>query len=730
MSYIIKTTSGLLNTRITDAGRKAISQGNFNISYFQVGDSEIDYRFDLPIKLNILMPSYNAENNNGYNSSNKHNIKYPYYLGNTSGTTYGIPFNDANPQEFYNIATSKGFFISGATQFQFQTSSLYTLSANFKTKLSDSYGQSSILVEKDNCTNSNTIPKENDFITINYNQNASCGTLANNYPVLTYKILYVSPIGGGTKYILDLDRSIQAYSSFGQSAGEARCYIYPSGMTEVYDSYTPEPNWFNDVFNFETICDTSAKDDTRVWNMNIPWTETVAGIVDDLYGNYADYGSYNYIGTKEYLGYTTNSGQIISDTNGDIYFYNSKLEKQINNSSDQKAIAIVHYTNQSIDNVYGEKFMTKPFDPEDATMVNSAKDFKISIPTLMWHKSTTSKIGETFYIDPPSQVGLCVPYFIYSGKNDDMNNPGIRFYNLWDNNKNANGKLNRVGRVFPDSHLIVFDDDEIVAALSYKSNRNWTLPAPSLSLISPNVCDNDSTNDVGFLTGNSETLWVTYRFNSTTKFTNSLHCNYYEKIEGPSIDCFNINQNVAIKFGDEFKFLKQNSFTGFNANEFNILCQKVKTGERPETNKWRRIDFTSQLNATKVNGFITSGGLLTSTFIVTKSLYDSAEIYDLTNYIKLPLKIENNGLNFGDEYFFYGNIETGIVATIYEMKYLVNLVDTQFKTTTNPTYVSGKDKYISEIGLYNSDKELMVISKLLQPIKRQGVQQYNVSLDF
>jgi hypothetical protein len=91
---------------------------------------------------------------------------------------------------------------------------------------------------------------------------------------------------------------------------------------------------------------------------------------------------------------------------------------------------------------------------------------------------------------------------------------------------------------------------------------------------------------------------------------------------------------------------------------------------------------------------------------------------------------EPDDLNFGDEYFFYGNVQTGIVATIYEMRYLVNLVDTQFQTTTNPTYMSGKDKYISEIGLYNSDKELMVISKLLQPIKRQGVQQYNVSLDF
>ena len=43
MSYINKITGGLINTILTDAARKKISQGNFNISYFQVGDSEVCY---------------------------------------------------------------------------------------------------------------------------------------------------------------------------------------------------------------------------------------------------------------------------------------------------------------------------------------------------------------------------------------------------------------------------------------------------------------------------------------------------------------------------------------------------------------------------------------------------------------------------------------------------------------------------------------------------------------
>ncbi len=43
MGYIIKDTAGLINTKLTDTGRQYLSEGNFNISYFQIGDSEVCY---------------------------------------------------------------------------------------------------------------------------------------------------------------------------------------------------------------------------------------------------------------------------------------------------------------------------------------------------------------------------------------------------------------------------------------------------------------------------------------------------------------------------------------------------------------------------------------------------------------------------------------------------------------------------------------------------------------
>jgi hypothetical protein len=61
---------------------------------------------------------------------------------------------------------------------------------------------------------------------------------------------------------------------------------------------------------------------------------------------------------------------------------------------------------------------------------------------------------------------------------------------------------------------------------------------------------------------------------------------------------------------------------------------------------------------------------------------------------------------------------------------LITLGRNQFTNTSNPTWQSGTTAYVSEIGLYDSNKDLIVISKLQSPEKRQGIQQYVVKLDF
>jgi len=900
MAYIIKNTAGLVNTRITDAGRQKLSQGNFKISYFQVGDSEVSYD-KLPQTYNqsnsfVLEPGFNSQNTVGVPQSNRQYVKYPYYADTNQSNTYGIPFMDSIIDPVFNRAPLRGFFggitTASTVNWEVLTGNQYALTGNYVVDMSTLDGSNQITLIYSGCNTPNTVkPQIGDIITIFYDGQADCNCLCINLPtptptptgtttttsttttttilpclsptptptpsktpcltptpspqcplppapecfmpvqsctiMLTYKIVDVC------LDTITVDRNIPNYTCYPVNC-YSRVIIYPSSMTQLYDSITPMPHWSEQVIDFESICDTD-QFDVKVWNMNIPWTENPAGLIPSQFKDYTQFGSIDYIGSKEYFGYNSSLGQ--TDTSYTFY-YNSFGEIVPVKPEEQKAIAIIHYTNQTIDFFYGEKFALEPYDPtnpDDTT--GQARNFKLHIPWLMWHKNPNCCNGQTFWVDPPGFDGkeLFTPYYIQSTKNEGMNQPGIRYYHLWDTNPNSDGLPNRIGKVFPDSKLVIIDDEEIIAAMSYKSNRNWTLPAPQVSLITPNTCDT-TTSSQGILTGDSQTLFVTYRINNTYCFTNSLHCNYYSSIKGNNNECSpDVSKNVAVRFGGDFNCLIQpyslqpittttttNPFcgryqitnteltgstniiftpccdetktspltlpgntgtvvcsssgiqskgdliidlvdgcsgcttttttifpittttttnylpncspcitpNGFFGDEFEILVQKVPTGQRPNPAMWKKIDFTTQIQNSFIDGFITQSSLTGTTFIISPDNYNSAPFYNLNDYVNLtPVGYTGQSLNFGDEYYFYGSFETDIMATIYEMKYKINLSSSEFQVSTNPSWTPGTKSYVTEIALLDDNKDILVMSKLQSPTLRQGIQQYVVKID-
>ena len=330
MSYILKNTSGIITTRITDVGRRKLSQGNFNISYFQVGDSEVDY--DLPstyaqVNNNILMPAFNSQNNVGSPESNKQYVKYPYYVAGGTGSTYGIPYEDSGVQEIYNSAGTKGFFTGETGTWVVQTSSAYTKTSNYYVDMSTLTGQKDITIVWDFCSTVTGYPQVNDFITIYFDGNGTCDEVS-PVPILTYRIQAISPDPGTpstSSYDITLDRAVPDYSTKATGGQIARVQIYPSGMTQLYDSITPAPYWIDDIIGLQSPCDLTTQT-SPIWNMNVPWTENPAGLMSSLYEDYSYYDSITYAGTKEYLGYTSDSGQ--TDTSKTFY-YNSFDEKSL-----------------------------------------------------------------------------------------------------------------------------------------------------------------------------------------------------------------------------------------------------------------------------------------------------------------------------------------------------------------------------------------------------------------
>lgn len=740
MAYIIKNTAALINTTLTDAARKRISQGNFNIAYFQVGDSEVCYDcidgID-PTSLNVLMPQFNAQNTTLIPEKNRMHIKYPLFVDSTSGSTYGVPVESSYFDYIYNTAQPRGFFTGTTNNYSAFTNSAITVNPNFIIPNSAFTSGNTIVIERSDIDSSFSGEVISGMVMTVFTT-TDISPLVTNAPMFTYFVVGVTGnTSGDTTVTIQVDRNLPDFNTMGYT-GESRVIFYPPNMTYQYDSYTPEPYWATNVFNFESNCDIS-QGDVKVWNMNIPWTESPAGLFNNTYQDYNYFGSTGYCGSKEYFGYTTNDGQ--NDTSMS-YYYNSFDEIVQVEPKDQKAIAILHYTNQSIDNFYGEKLAFQEYDVTDPGGTGQARNFKLSLPWLMWHKNPSGTIGEEFFVDPSgfTSVDLFQVQYIKSNKTSSFNNPGLRYYHLWDTHANSDGYPSRVGKVFPDLKMIIFDDDEIVASLNYKTNRSWTLPAPKLALITPNTFGGVLGGTEGLLSGSSDTLFVTYRFNNSA-FTNSLHCNYYSTIKNLTNDCapdgtlIAGSSDIIIRFGNEFPFLISDVLTspsGFSANNMKILAQKVPSGTtRPVPTLWKEIDMSAQLSATTANGYLTVSGLTGTTLQITKNMYDAAPLYHLSNYITIPqLNESGTTFNFGDEYYFYGTLRTDIQATIYVMNYLCNLGQTQFFDSSNPTWNDTTPPYVTEVGLYNSDKELMVISKIQSPEKRQGIQQYPIKLDF
>ena len=732
MGYILKNTSGLINTVLTDAGRQAMSKGLFDIAYFQVGDSEVCYDcVDGNIStFNVLQADYNIQNKTPVPQKNKAEIKYPLFVDSNSGSTFGIPFQNSQIDDIFNSAAPLGFFTGDSGSFSAFTTSAYTYSSSWIADLSTFASGNTFQLSYSACQSYTANTQVGDYCVVYMDGVGGCGTWSGNFPILFYQVVAITGSTTATTgtVTVEVDRTIPDFDAMGVT-GDARVYFFPSGMQPFYDAFTPSYYWPTDAFNFESICDISS-DFVKIWNMNIPWTESPAGYAyPDLDYNY--FQSSGYCGTKEYLGYNSNAGQ--TDTSS-TYYYNTFAE-QINLSpSNQKAIAIIHYTNHDIDNYYGEKFATEIFDPTQSGATGQLGNFRLDLPWLMWHKSTGATMGESFYTDPRGfdSLNLDEVEYIQSSVNSNQVDPGLRYYHLWDTNPNSNGYPNRVGKVWPDLKILTIDDDELVAAMSYKSNRNWTLPAPKLGLIVPNTFNNTAGSDVGVLSGTGQTMWVTYTFTNTA-FTQSLHCNYYTNISGTNPDCPPDSADITIRFAGEFPFLNSNpgsSPSGFTANNIKILAQKVTGSTRPNPANWVEIDVTNQLSATSVNGYITFSGLTGTTLQLTNDMYTGASSnYRLENYIDLP-QTGDTQMNFGSEYFFYGSLKTDIQATIYEMQYMVNLGQAQFGHSSNPTWNGTVPPYVTEIGLYNLNKDLMIISKVQSPEIRQGVQQYKIKLDF
>ncbi len=406
--------------------------------------------------------------------------------------------------------------------------------------------------------------------------------------------------------------------------------------------------------------------------------------------------------TKEFLGYSSNESQIFFDDNNKeidypTSFVNSFNDKILVSPKEQKEIAILHISD--VKNRYGsyisydaKTVKSKLAYNNNGDLISDTEYFEIYIPYIFYHKNTSDIPGAIFKMGKNN-------FYLKSDKNENFK---LMYRYLIDE------KGNKVGKIFPHKQIVVFDDQEIVNVLNYKTNRKYTLPSPKVTT---------SPTSNSFFNFKEQIVWVTYMLrNEKNNSLNGAPCGYINKVIS------DYDSNINVEFGkDTFTNMKINIEeikNGFVADKIFVLLQITDKNETPNKNNWRKIDVTTQIENHNQNENINPEQLTNQKFIIDKIMYDNSEEFIFDDY------------SINENIIFPGNVRLVMASDIEEMRILINTPHHKFTETQNPTYQEGKQKKVTEIALLNEEKETLVMAKMAVPISRNGSQTFVVKLDF
>ena len=704
MSYIIKNTSPFVSIKLTQTGREQLAQGKLTFSYFAIGDSEINYGREAIVDANPTNVTLSATSVVMRPFDRQPKLKsfvYPPLTNNYYKPIDGSVMSVAKVV-VNNKATERGFFeLSGSSYITKTDECVYNqLNVTPTTVIFTGGTQFNIAT--------NIVTNIGDFVLIKYGPiNGDFLTPnANDKPLqnLWYKIQGITVLNSSDS-VIEVDRTLPDLTVM---TGYTQIYVYKGG--EVADSFGANNTtayWDSGTLSFDSANNITCSD-VPVWNMNNVWCETLAGVTGltttNLYEDYTKYGSYAYLGTKNpYLGYlcettATTETALAASCAGPGESYLDDV---------CKSISILHYTNNTISNLYGEFFYT------DA--INN-KYLSIDLPDLMYHRRQGSTASGT-------TMGM---KFIATG-GTFLTTQDIEYIELIEDPAllNSGAIPNVVGRVYPQLKKVVIHNDDIVAAMSYKSNRNWTLPELSATLTSPS-----GGTSTGVLNTN-QTMYMTYVLDNIghTEFTSALPCQTYIKItnntSSPKDVSFKINET------DMLPYMRKKETTtdgyGFYAHKFKLLYQIVADSvDRPQPSAWKEYDFTTTA-ITGVSGetinpkLLENQSPLVTGFVLDVLKGNISTTFNLIDLLNLPPNVSPEKLQFGDERFFYGNLNTYIGATIYKTIFDIKVNTSEYAATTNSTRsidttTNPPNIKMTEVGIYDIDKNLVCIGKLSTPV--------------
>ena len=424
MSFIDKKDPVVLSIMLTSKGRELLSTGNLTFKYFAVGDSEIDY--GLTNEINNIESHLNYKPYPLDLSILRPTNKNPQIISFVPQNITGNPYNlisrvPSTPYEIVNKTSTIGFFTNTGTTFI--TDSNHVKQPDAMVDVNGVTGGTKLTLKKAPTYGANiNEPSIGDLLLVKWSvySNTTGYTINKNIPTpyLTYQIVNKTGTLSSDNLIVSVDRNLPDFNGYYPTAKAGAMIYYNfinySGAT-LFENTTADYK-IKSVSSFlnNTECPTVV---FPYWNMSIIYTEEIAGVkfVDR---NFGQFNSRAYGGFVSYI-----------QNQAPIY----------------KKLGVIHYTNNSPANVYAEELYLKTA--------------KLEIPNILWHKSSTITMGITLVPTGDSKL--------LTGETKSLN---LKYYDLADLDGNI------VGKVLTELKIFLIEDQELLFAMSYKSNRSWTLP--------------------------------------------------------------------------------------------------------------------------------------------------------------------------------------------------------------------------------------------------------------
>lgn len=440
----------------------------------------------------------------------------------------------------------------------------------------------------------------------------------------------------------------------------------------------------------ESYYSTGATTTVKMWNMNIVRTKNIIGTNMSISGhsNYFNYGSIDFNGTRKYFGFGT----------------------------DIPSVGFIHYTNENTGNTYGEQLIEKTVE--------------LHLPMVMWHHSSQingsgSTWGASFYDSYGETQYDSIAKTSFRDLKDSNTSSGIT-----------------IGRVYHKLKLVIITDQELLTALTYKSNRNYTLPDYSVSLAPQPKAPLIKSQAAG-LCNSAYTYFVSYSV-STTGYSasasavsyghpDSLPCGYIKKIEG-QVDSDGNAQYLQLDFinPNSFPYMRgPNEYAagagGWNAWKVQLLVNEQLSSLNYDistvpTDQWKAVSNLTIGGNGVYNCFdysdktINPSKLNAHRFIISREDFVSGTTYCLPSGITYSM----DQLNLGDEVFFHGSIRTAIMSTTYKSNITVTATEGEINSSDNSTYNKNlhSEVYITEIAILDNLNQVVAVGKPTYPIRK------------